>query len=169
MRWRRRPRRAELIAELTAELHRVEIALMEARAELEMDARATRDRLSQQRQDMRAAQRAAIEAAYEPVEVGDCTKIRYTRREDAEQHAMEIAIRYPGSVMNAYQCRTCPPYILTGQRPWHAGHARSNRRTGAMWADETTVYHAYGCQFRINDDGPTYYCEAHRYPAEEVG
>lgn len=172
-RWHR-PRRAELVAEadavrsdledMTAQRdllqHRVDTLLQALE-----DGRAERERaLAQQRQDMKAARRSAVEAAYEPVQVGDCTKVRYTRHEDAEQHAIRVAIADPGAALMAYQCRVCPAYRITGERPWHAGGTQ-RRRHGAMWADETTLYHQCGCQFRINQDGPDYFCEPHRLPA----
>src|SRR4051794_22983979 len=64
-------------------------------------------RAEQSNRDLRAARRRLIAEAFEPVQVGGCTKLRYLRPADAEQHAIQIAQRAWGECFNAYPCRVC--------------------------------------------------------------
>lgn len=101
-----------------------------------------------------------VRAAYEPVQVGECRKVRHTSREAADQHAIEVATRSPGDVLNSYPCRVCPPYPVTGLRPWHVGHCGSGA-VGALWVELRVLHYWCGCKFSISTGEQVWVCNDH--------
>lgn len=84
--------------------------------------------LAQQRQEYRAQ----IRSAYEPAIDKRCQKVRYLHKEDADQHAIQLAVKDEGEAFRSYSCRFCPEYRGFYVRPWHVATALSRDQEGAM-------------------------------------
>lgn len=104
--------------------------------------------------------RRNVRAAYEPVQVGDCRKIRHTSRDAAEQHAIEVATRSPGDVLSTYACRLCPPYPVTEEKPWHVGHCPPGS-AGSLTVERGVLHYWCGCKFSINSGDQVWACPTH--------
>lgn len=104
--------------------------------------------------------RRNVRAAYEPVQVGDCRKIRHTSREAAEQHAIDVAAASPGDVFNTYTCRVCPPYPATREKPWHVGHCPPGA-AGSLTVERGVLHYWCGCKFSIVTRDQVWACPSH--------
>lgn len=104
--------------------------------------------------------RRNVRAAYEPVQVGDCRKVRHTSREAAEQHAIGVATSHPGDVFNTYTCRVCPAYVATQEKPWHVGHCPPGS-TGSLFVERGVLHYSCGCKFSITTGDQVWACPGH--------
>jgi hypothetical protein len=141
----------------------LELELVEKRLELD-EARDLVARGDQRAHDLRRRNRelqTLLDAAYEPVGSGECTKIRYTREDDAFAHAEQVAVKNEGTPYGAYQCHQCPPYILTRQRPWHAGNCRESDAGSVRYYKRTLTY-GCGCVFGTGTQEWVWKCEEHQ-------
>jgi hypothetical protein len=129
------------------------------------------DSLAVERDDLTIALQVATEtqedlrrellAAYEPIEVGTCRKIRHITRDTAEHHAMRVARKEPGAQFNAYECRVCPPYLVFGNRPYHAGHCRLGD-AGSFHVLSGVAHYTCGCQCSARTGELLWQCATHR-------
>jgi hypothetical protein len=129
-------------------------------AELRQKVADTEAAWQQSKRDLRASYREQTRRAYEPVQVGDCTKIRYLHREDAEQHAIQVARKTWNEPLNAYQCRICPSYPGWNSAPWHVGGCR-REDSGAMWVELGVLHHSCGCLFGLRGEEFVWVCDEH--------
>ncbi len=134
-------------------------ALATERDDLRLVAEMLTDRIASVEQ-ANADLRRNVLAAYEPVQVGDCRKIRHTSPEGAEQHAIGVATRNPGEVFNTYTCRVCPPYPATQEKPWHVGHCPPGA-TGSLFVERGVLHHWCGCKFSITTGDQVWACPGH--------
>ncbi len=104
--------------------------------------------------------RRNVAAAYEPVQVGGCNKMRHFERGTADQHAIRIAAVAEGDTFNSYPCRVCPPYAFFGHRPWHVGHCRPSDLTSVLVRCGTARY-GCGCAFTVSTGDTVQVCPDH--------
>lgn len=150
-------------------------ALDEARAEAaelagHVDALAyERDDLSDRLERAKQANadlRKNFRAAYEPQQVGECRKIRYLHREDAHEHAEDLARVQPGEVFHTYWCRLCPRYPRGG-RPWHVAHCNDECADSVvlLLPERRVLQRGCGCASDVHTHAVVWTCTSH---AEEV-
>lgn len=120
-------------------------------------------RAEQARTDLRRVNRElrdAVRAAYETVEVGTCTKVRYLRREDAHQHARLLAEKQLGEPFHTYRCPRCPSYFVSATRPWHVAHCNDNCRD-RVWVEGVMFHHGCGCVRHSRTAAVLFRCDLH--------
>jgi hypothetical protein len=114
----------------------------------------------QQAADLRKARRDVMIEAYEPVEVGTCRKVRYLHSSDAEEHAIGVAYKNWGDWFSVYQCKICPAYPGEGIRPWHVGHAWTQKH-GLLFVDQWVIHYQCGCRYAYNTRELVWGCASH--------
>lgn len=126
-------------------------------------------RADQRTDDLRkhnAQLRRDVIEAHEPVQMGNCTKLRWQSEDYAWDHSVRLAQKFPMEPFQPYICQQCPPYPGLGTRPWHAGHSRLNA-DGWVMSDKGVLHYSCGCKFGTSSQIYVWRCADHPAEAQE--